>query len=406
MGRDARDLVSPAVWLHFVTQSAQLTMGNCGDVDISGCNVHFAAAEWVTISNQMFQLRLLQCQTSPTQDTAMNLSLSFRLIVVLGLFSIVSVTTEIGFTAEPGFSIKREGNKIAVLIGDKPFAEYVANDPATNKSYLWPVFGPGGVAMTRDFPMKDIEGEVKDHYHHRGLWFGHEDIGGFDSWTERGTFDKGDKTSEANKERIAKLGKQVHRKFGEVSASPDKATIVSEIDYMTPDGKKSVTEIQTLIFRVEGNLRLIDFNQDFVASEGDVTFGDKKDAGLCIRVPTTMSVDSKLGGRILNSEGLTDAAAWGQRAKWCDYSGSVAKSTHGVAILNHPTSFRYPTTWHVRTYGLFTANPFGTLDPKSPNGPHTLRAGETMKLRHRFVFHEGDAASAKIEEAYSKYIKN
>ena len=119
-----------------------------------------------------------------------------------------------------------------------------------------------------------------------------------------------------------------------------------------------------------------------------------------------MSVDSKLGGRILNSEGLTDAAAWGQRARWCDYSGPVANSTHGVAILNHPSSFRSPTTWHVRTYGLFTANPFGTLDPKSPNGPHTLRSGETMKLRHRFVFHEGDATAAKIEESYSNYIKN
>ena len=336
----------------------------------------------------------------------MNQSLSVRLIALLGLFSIVSSTNTVGFAAEPGFSIMRDGDKIAVLIGDKPFAEYVANDPATNKSYLWPVFGPGGVAMTRDFPMKNIEGEVKDHYHHRGLWFGHEDIAGYDSWTERGSFDKGDKTSDANKERIQKLGKQVHRKFSEVSATQDKATIMSEIDYLTSEGKRSVSETQTLIFRVDGNLRLIDFNQDFMASEGDVTFGDKKDAGLCIRVPTTMSVDSKLGGRILNSEGLTDAAAWGQRARWCDYSGPVANSTHGVAILNHPSSFRSPTTWHVRTYGLFTANPFGTLDPKSPNGPHTLRSGETMKLRHRFVFHEGDATAAKIEESYSNYIKN
>ena len=362
------------------------------------------------VVNWRYQFPLLigtfDCQTFPTQDAVMNHTLPVRLLAVVNIFSIVAMLGQVGKSAEPGFSIKREGDKIAVLVGEKPFAEYIANDPATNKSYLWPVFGPGGVAMTRDFPMKDIEGEVKDHYHHRGVWFGHEDIGGYDSWTERGTFDKGEKTSDANKERIEKLGKQVHRKFNDVSASQDKATIVSEIDYINPDGKKSVTEIQTLIFRLEGKLRLIDFNQDFIASEGDVTFGDKKDAGLCIRVPTPMSVDSKLGGRILNSEGLTDAAAWGQRAKWCDYSGPVANSTHGVAILNHPSSFRYPTTWHVRTYGLFTANPFGTLDPKSPNGPHTLRKGETMKLRHRFVFHEGDAASAKIEEVYANYIKN
>jgi len=334
---------------------------------------------------------------------AMFCPVQFRFFVVLLTLSIAG---QVSLADETGFSIKQNENTVTVLVKGKPFAEYVLDDPATNKSYLWPVYGPTGDAMTRAFPMKEIDGEVKDHYHHRGLWFGHEDIGGYDSWAENASFDKGEKTSDANKTRIAKLGKQVHRKFKDVSATADKATLVSELDYLAADGKKSVSEIQTLIFHVHDGLRLIDFNQDFIASEGDVTFGDKKDAGLCIRVPTTMAVDSKQGGRILNSEGKTDADAWGQRAKWCDYSGPVANKTLGVAILNHPTSFRYPTSWHVRTYGLFTANPFGTLDPKSPNGPYTLRAGETLKLRHRFVFHKGDAASAKIEEAYKKYVSN
>jgi len=36
--------------------------------------------------------------------------------------------------------------------------------------------------------------------------------------------------------------------------------------------------------------------------------------------------------------------------------------TLGVAIFNHPPSFRHPTSWHARTYGLFTANCFGSLD--------------------------------------------
>lgn len=312
----------------------------------------------------------------------------------------------IALADEPGFSIQQNGNIVSVLAGGKPFAQYVTNDPATNKCYLWPVSGPSGIAMTRDFPMKEVEGEVKDHYHHRGLWFGHEDIDGYDSWTEKGTYEKDKKPSEENNARMAKLGKQVHRRFKEVTSTPDQATIVSELDYLTADGKKSVSETLTMVFRVEGNLRLIDFNQEFIATEGDVTFGDKKDAGVCIRVPTSMAVDSKRGGTIVNSEGVTDAAAWGQRAKWCDYSGPVANSIQGVAILNHPSSFRHPTSWHVRTYGLFTANPFGTLDPKSPNGPHTLRSGETMKLKHRFVFHDGDAKSAKIEEAYKKYVNN
>ncbi len=327
-----------------------------------------------------------------------------RLLLALTAVCLAAFVASSASADQPGFSFEQDDKGVRVKVGDQPFAEYVINDPATNKTYLWPIYGPSGKSMTRAFPMKDIEGEVKDHYHHRGINFGHEDIGGFDSWTERMTFDIGEKTSTGSKARIAKLGQMKHRSFKELTVSPDKMVIVSELDYIGADGKKSLTEVRTLIFSVSNGQRLIDFDQVFIATEGDVTFGDKKDAGLSIRVPTPMSVDSKKGGKIVNSEGLTDAAAWGKRAKWCDYFGPVEGETLGVAILNHPSSFRHPTSWHVRTYGLFTANPFGTLDKESPNGPHTIKAGEKMELRHRFVLHTGDTEAAKINEAYERYV--
>ena len=67
--------------------------------------------------------------------------------------------------------------------------------------------------------------------------------------------------------------------------------------------------------------------------------------------------------------------------------------------------FRSPTSWHVRTYGLFTANCFGTLDKNDPNGPHTLKPGEKLVLRHRFVFHKGDEKAGNIAAAYERYAK-
>lgn len=308
-------------------------------------------------------------------------------------------------TAEsPGFVIEKIEKGIAIKVGGQPFADFVINDPETNKSYLWPVYGPTGKPMTRAFPMQSVEGEVQDHYHHRGINFGHEDIGGFDTWTERLTFDKGEKTSAASKVRLSHLGTQKHRAIREHSADANRAMVVSEIDYLRADGSRSLTEIRTMIFRVENEHRTIDFNQDFIASDGDVVFGDKKDAGLSIRVPTAISVDSKKGGKIINSEGQTDATAWGKKARWCDYSGPMGEEILGVAVLNHPSSFRHPTTWHVRTYGLFTANPFGTLDKETPNGPHTLKAGEKLELRHRFVLHKGDATAARIQDAYEAYV--
>jgi len=33
--------------------------------------------------------------------------------------------------------------------------------------------------------------------------------------------------------------------------------------------------------------------------------------------------------------------------------------TVGIAVFDHPSNPRHPTTWHVRDYGLFAANPLG-----------------------------------------------
>ena len=303
----------------------------------------------------------------------------------------------------PAFSLSKVDNRVIVKIGEKVFAEYVFDDPATNKTYLWPVYGPTGKEMTRSFPMRDIEGEVKDHYHHRGIWFGHEDIGSYDSWAERKTFEKNGVVSKNSEERVSKLGQQKLKRFSSMSTTEKSATLVCEIDYLGADGKKNLSEIRTMVFSADEDTRMIDINQEFIATEGEITFGDKKDAGLSIRVPSTMSVDSKKGGKLFNDSGVEDKAAWGTRGKWCDYIGPVDEETLGVAIFNHPSSFRYPTTWHIRTYGLFTANPFGTLDPQSPNGPHTLKSGEKMMMKHRFVLHDGKFDSKKLSEAYQRY---
>jgi len=76
-------------------------------------------------------------------------------------------------------------------------------------------------------------------------------------------------------------------------------------------------------------------------------------------------------------------------------------------MLNHPGSFRYPTRWHVRSHGLFTANPFASrqYDKTKPLGGYELKAGERLKLRHRFLFHKGDEKAAKIGEAFEVYAK-
>ena len=120
-----------------------------------------------------------------------------------------------------------------------------------------------------------------------------------------------------------------------------------------------------------------------------------------------MRVESLKGGKIVNSDGLANIAAWGKPAAWVDYHGPVDDETLGVAILNHPSSFRFPSHWHVRTYGLFAANPFGLSDftGGKEKGQYTLPAGETMKLRYRVLLHKGDEKQGGVAEAFLDFSK-
>jgi hypothetical protein len=306
-------------------------------------------------------------------------------------------------------SVSQSAKGALVKIDDQIFAEYVVTHEGTNMPYLWPIYGPGQKAMTRAYPMQVVEGEQHDHPHHRGLCFGHEDIAGYDTWAEAATFEEQMKGKNAAKaaERLKHLGSIQHRSFEKIEASNGTATIVALSDYLDAAGKKLLEERRTMIFSVNGDHRLIDVDIELTASEGPVTAADKKDAGLSIRVPTSMAVDTKLGGKLVNSEGHLDQDTWAKRAKWCDYHGPVDGTHLGVAILNHPASFRFPTYWHARTYGLFTANPFGTksLNPKETDGAYTINPGTPLKLYHRFIFHPGDEKTAHIEAAWQSYSK-
>ncbi|HUY34940.1 MAG TPA: PmoA family protein [Pirellulales bacterium] len=278
---------------------------------------------------------------------------------------------------------------VTVNADGKLFTEYlIAGGP---KPILWPIIGPTGVPMSRAFPMRKIEGEKQDHPHQRSFWFTHGNVNGIDFWSENDPH-----------------GSIVHREFSEVASHGDTAVISTRNDWLAPDGKKQLEDQRTLTFRDADGRRTIDFDITLLAGDAPVTFGDTKEGTMGIRVPTVMDVDSGQGGRIVNEKGQTDHDAWGKPAAWVDYHGPVGGQVVGVAILNHPSSFRYPTTWHVRTYGLFAANPFGWRDFQGSDqvdGSHTIAKGDSIHLRYRFVFHQGDEKTARIADAFAGYAK-
>ncbi|MBL6766379.1 MAG: PmoA family protein [Verrucomicrobiae bacterium] len=300
-------------------------------------------------------------------------------------------------SASSDVRVEKTGDTVTITENGKPFTEYHYKD--VSRPFLYPVIGPTGQSVTRNYPMREVPGEARDHVHHRSLWFAHGDINGVDFWAE---------TPHKN----VTPGKTVHEAILETKSGPV-GLLKTRNKLVAPGGEVIGTEIFTIRFHSNKERRYIDFDVEILASNGDLVMGDTKEGCMAIRLATSMRLrtpDKKPGaGHIVTSEGVTDAATWGQRAAWVDYHGPVDGETVGVAIFDHPSNLRHPTWWHVRDYGLFAANPFGKRyfekleDPAA--GKHTIPSGKTLKQKYRFLFHKGDHLAAKVAAEYTAWTR-
>jgi hypothetical protein len=293
-----------------------------------------------------------------------------------------------GSRTNRGVKITEHTDKVTVEVNGKLFTEYCFTGAL--RPYFYPVIGPTGVSVIRNWPMGDGPGEAHDHPHHKSLWFTHGDVNGVDFWAD------GDGK-----------GKIVHDKFLEISSGPQVGVIKQQNNWVAPDGKLVCTDTRTHRIYNRPDGQMIDFEVTIHASNGEVVFGDTKEGSMAIRLAPTMRLTGEVGqGHIINSEGVKDDATWGKRAAWCDYYGPVNGEVVGVAIFDHPSNPRHPTWWHVRDYGLFAANPFGVHyfeNKPEGTGNLTIPAGESVTFQWRFYFHKGNEIEGKVAEHYREY---
>ena len=280
------------------------------------------------------------------------------------------------------------GPNVEMLVNGEPFATYRVDDGP--KPFLWPLIGPGKIRYTRAFPMEKVAAEDADHPHQRSLWFTYGMANGVDFWAEQ----KGHGSIKETSRKFERTGLVVK-------------SLKTTDDWLGSDGEKILQDERTLTVWGTMKNRVLDLDVTLKATEGPVKFGDTKEGMFGLRVPSSMDVKAKKGGKIVNAQGLIDGAAWGKRSSWVDYSGPVDGKTVGITILEHPTSYGSPTPWHVRDYGLFAANPFGRHDfglADKPT-PTILPKGESFTFRYRVILHEGDAQASDPATAFEFYAK-
>jgi len=291
---------------------------------------------------------------------------------------------------QAGVDAAMDGDRIEVTLDGGPFATVVlGGDP---KPYVYPLHGPGGVPLTRAYPLEEARpGEQEDHPHHVSFWFAHGAVNGYDFWHGSGRGEHQELV--AGSATIVEAG----------GAASVRASYV-----WTTDEGPLLDEVRTLRFHGTDASRTVDVDL-WLSPAGDaaVTFGDTKEGTFALRLHPALRLRGPVAtATIRNAAGSVDGDCWGEAAAWVDYSGTVDDTKVGVAIFDHPDNPRHPTWWHARDYGLFAANPFGAHDftgAERGSGELVLEPGETLHLRYRVWLHAGMPSSEMLGDAWAAY---
>jgi hypothetical protein len=259
------------------------------------------------------------------------------------------------------------------------------------KLYLHPLLSASGKRVTRAFPMETLGGESTDHPHQRGVWIGAERLGGVDFWENEPSDNR------------PNAGTVVLTGVSDVQSGKGQGRFTIRANWTSPTGEIFVNEVRTMTFNApDADQRSIDIDLRLVAKR-PVTFEDDHDAILGLRLATPF--EETHGGLAVNAEGL---AGWerlrGARSAWVDWHATLEGEDVGVAVMDAPTNFRFPTPWHVRDYALLFASPFAsrTYLPSAPDASLTLKPGQDLNLRYRILVHSG---SVDVSSAFSAFAK-
>lgn len=301
-------------------------------------------------------------------------------------------------------------NKIDVKINGAHFTSYLY-DESLPKPVLFPLITSSEKTLTRGFPIDPKPGERVDHPHHMGHWFNYGDVNGLDFWNNSNAIPR---------EKIQNYGKIVHAEI--VNINHEKGSIETRSEWQTINGDPILEESTVFTFSQKSDTRIIE-RKTILKALTDVSFKDNKEGVFGVRVTRAMELPSKkpaifvdsqgnptevkvldntgVNGNYISSRGLEGNDVWGTRSEWVKLYSIIEDEPVSITIIDHPNNVGYPTYWHARDYGLFSANPLGqeVFSKGEEVLNFFLNKGESTTFNHRMLIHSGSVLEPeKIKE--------
>lgn len=311
-------------------------------------------------------------------------------------------------------------NRVIIKIDGKEFTSYIWPDDM-KKPVLYPLRSAEGIIITRGFPLDPAPGERVDHPHHVGHWLNYGNVNGLDFWNNSYAI------PENKKEHYGTIK---HEKIKQIKYDKAKGILEVETSWRDHKGEILLKEESRFIFSGDINTRSVERHTTLTALDDPVEFKDNKEGFFAIRMarefefptdkpltftdeegnPTEVKCMNNEGvnGTYLSSEGIRDEDVWGTRAKWMSLSAEKEGEKISVVIMDHPDNPGFPTYWHARTYGLFSANPLGqsVFSDGKEKMNLSLNAGESVKFKYKIYIRSGDFATKKeLEKAFGKFAE-
>jgi methane monooxygenase PmoA-like len=271
--------------------------------------------------------------------------------------------------ALPFVSAQASETGVQIKVNGESFTEFHHSDDT--QAGFSPLIGPDGISLTHT-PDQDRD------------WIG------FNPATMAGSdFAPGQATAGP-----IKLG-QYHSRTGH-------AGFETQQPWLTPDHRVFLHDTRSYELHARAKERWVDLDIRLVATDHPVAFKDSDLAGLSLQAKLDHIASGKSAVlSIIDSRGHRDLETSGQRATWIHASGMTAAGPAGLAILEHPANFRYPTYWSSQKNGTLAAHPFArdlSKDRPEGYGDYFLGSGQELHLRYRIYLHTGARKVARIQQ--------